>query len=330
LEPPAESSRAANQEENMDAPWQRYLQLGVEQFLLYPELMNGDGPIVETAKRIASDPFFEVLEVGLINDPKAIEELKTLTLETRLSYGMCAQPGLLVTGGNLASLDEEIRRKSVECVKASIDRAYALGAKLMAFMDGKNSYPGKDKEEQAKKQFIRSALELCGYAKQKARDYLLFLSVEVFDREVEKRSLLGPASLVAEVASEIRRSTENFGVTVNLSHIPLLGESPREALVPVGDYVAHLHAGNCYMSDKTHPAYGDTHPPFGYPGSKNGVAQLVEFLRVAFEIGFFNKRAPTGRPVLTFDVKPLPGGDANHVIAGIKRSWGEAWAQLSV
>lgn len=314
----------------MDTPWQRYVQLGVEHFLLYPELMNGDGPIVETAKRIASDPFFEILEVGLINDPRAIEGLKTLTLESRLAYGMCAQPGLLVSGGNLASLDEGARKKSVDCVKASIDRAYALGAKLMAFMDGKNSYPGRDKETQAKSQFIRSVLELCRYAKEKARDYVLFLSVEVFDREIEKRSLLGPAPLVAEVASEIRRSAENFGVTVNLSHIPLLGESPRDALVPVRDYLAHLHVGNCLISDKTHPAYGDTHPPFGYPGSKNGVAQLVEFLRVAFEIGFFGRSAPTGRPVLTFDVKPLPGGDPNHVIAGIKRTWTEAWAQLSV
>jgi sugar phosphate isomerase/epimerase len=312
----------------MDTAWQKYMQLGVEQFLLYPDLMKGDGPIVETARRIAADPFFEVLEVGLINDPQALIGLKSLTQESGIAFGMCAQPGLLVSVGNLASLEDAGREKAVRCVKGSIDCAYALGARLMAFMDGKNSYPGPEKVDAARGQFVRSVRELCDYAKEKATDYVLFLSVEIFDREIDKCSLLGPAALVAEVAGEIRRTCDNFGVTVNLSHIPLLGESSRQALVPVKDYVVHLHAGNCYLKDKNHPAYGDTHPPFGYPGSKNGVKELVDFLDVAFEIGFFSKKAPTGRPVLTFDVKPLPGGDPELVIAGIKRTWGQAWTQL--
>ena len=310
------------------APWQKTMQLGIVHFMIYPQLLKGDGPILETAKRIAADPFFEVLEVGLVNDPAVLPALKALAEEAQLTLGVGAQPGLLTTGGNLANLDEAGRQAAVAQVKASIDQAYALGARLLAFLDGKNSYPGPEKENQARAQLVRSVQELSAYAKEKATDYTLFLSLEVFDRDIEKRSLLGPAPLVAEVAAEICQTCDNFGITVDLSHIPQLGESPRQALEPVRDYLVHLHIGNCLLTDKNHPAYGDYHPPFGCPGSSNGVAELVEFLRVAFEIGFFDKKLPTGRPVVTFEVKPLPGGDPELVIAGTKRIWEQAWARL--
>lgn len=315
-------------EPNVYTPWQKYMQLGIVHFMIYPQLLRGDGPIVETARRIAADPFFEVLEVGLVNDPAALSALRALAEESMLTLGVGAQPGLLTTGGNLANLDEAGRQAAVARVKASIDQAYALGARLLAFLDGKNSYPGPQKEQQARAQLVRSVLELCAYAREQATDYALFLSLEVFDREVEKRSLLGPAVLVAEVAGEVRRSCDNFGVTVDLSHTPQLGESARQALEPVKDYLVHLHVGNCLLSDKSHPAYGDYHPPFGCPGGSNGVDELVEFLRVAFEIGYFDKKLPTGRPVVTFEVKPLPGGDPELVIAGTKRIWELAWARL--
>ena len=311
------------------APWQKYMQLGIVHFMIYPQLLRGTGPIVETAKRIALDPFFEVLEVGLVNDPQVLPALKALSVESGLALGGAAQPALLTTGGNLANLDEAGRQTAVANVKASVDQSYALGTRLLAFLDGKNSYPGPDKEKQARAQFVKSVQELCAYAKEKATDYTLYLSLEVFDRAIEKRSLLGPAPLVAEVAGEIRSTCDNFGITVDLSHIPQLGESPRQALEPVKDYLVHLHVGNCLLNDKGHPAYGDYHPPFGCPGSCNGVPELVEFLKVAFEIGYFDKKLPTGRPVVTFEVKPLPGGDPELVIAGTKRVWEQAWANLN-
>ncbi len=305
------------------------MQLGIVHFMIYPQLLRGEGPILETAKRIAADPFFEVLEVGLVNDEALLPQLRAAAEEAQLALGVGAQPGLLTTGGNLAHLDEAGRQAAVANVKASIDRSYALGARLMAFLDGKNSYPGPEKEAQARAQFVRSVQELCAYAKARATDYTLCLSLEVFDRDIEKRSLLGPAPLVAEVAAEIRAAgCDNFGVTVDLSHIPQLGETARQALEPVRDYLVHLHVGNCLLGDKSHPAYGDYHPPFGCPGSCNGVDDLVEFLRVAFEIGYFDKALPTGRPVVTFEVKPLPGGDPELVIAGTKRAWELAWARL--
>ena len=117
---------------------------------------------------------------------------------------------------------------------------------------------------------------------------------------------------------------------MDLSHLPLQGESAEAALTATKDCIVHAHVGNCAMRDPQHPAYGDYHPPFGVPGSENDVPELVEFLRVLFKIGYFAKKLPTGRPVLTFEVKPMPGDDSEALLAATKRAWRLAWAQLKL
>ena len=116
---------------------------------------------------------------------------------------------------------------------------------------------------------------------------------------------------------------ENFGLLVDLSHAPLLGEAPREALLPVKPYLVHAHVGNCFTADTDSPAYGDQHPRFSYPGSPNGVNELAEFLRALFEIGYL---AEGKQPVVSFEVKPLPGESSEVVLADAKRTMNQAWA----
>ena len=79
------------------------------------------------------------------------------------------------------------------------------------------------------------------------------------------------------------------------------------------------------MRDRAHPAYGDQHPRFGIEGGENDTPQVVEFLRVLFDIGFLGG---TERPFLSFEVKPMAGETSEGVIAGTKRVFAEAWAQL--
>jgi sugar phosphate isomerase/epimerase len=314
----------------MKEPWQAYMQLGIVHFMAFGGIIKGDGPIIETARRIAHDDFFEVLEVGLVTDPAVLSELKNLARASGLALGVGGQPGLLTKKLNLANLNEEGRQAAVAQIKTSIDQAYFLGSKLMAFLDGPQSYPGADKAAQAKAQLTKSVKELCAYTKEKATDYTLFLSLETFDRAIDKKSLMGPNAEAAAFAKEIRKEHDNFGLTVDLSHLPLQGETSEQALTVTQDYLVHAHVGNCLMRDKNHPAYGDYHPPFGIPDTENGVPELVEFLRVLFKIGYFNKKLPTGRPVVTFEVKPMPGDDSETLLAATKRVWRLAWAQLKV
>ena len=314
----------------MRESWTKYMDLGIIHFMIYPQVIKGDGPIVETAERIASDDFFNVLEIGLVNDPEALKQLKQILEVSRLRPGGAAQPGLLVNKLNLAALDEDGRQAAVVSVKGAIDQAYYLGARITALLDGANSWPGENKAEAATAQFIRSLRELCQYAQDKATDYTMVISVENFDRDVDKRSLIGPTVEAAALAAEVRTTHANMGLTVDLSHLPLLHETPREALTAAKEYLVHSHIGNALMRDPSREGYGDQHPRMGVPGGENDVDELVEYLRVLFEIGYFEKALPTPKPVVSFEVKPLSGESSELVIANCKRVWREAWDKLKL
>jgi sugar phosphate isomerase/epimerase len=308
--------------------WEAYMHLGVVHFMMYPETMGGDGPVVETVTKIANDDFFNVIEVRPINDAEARAKVKQICDMAHLVVGVGAQPLLLRGKLNLANLDETGRKAAVEAIKGAIDQAYFLGARITATLDGPASYPGEDKKVAATERLVESCKELCAYAKEKATDYTMFLSLETFDQLIDKKSLIGPSKDAAKFAETVRKSCDNFGLTVDLSHMPLLYEKPLDSLIPVKDFLIHAHAGNAYMKDKGNPAYGDQHPRFGIAGGENDVNELTEYIRALFEIGYFSKKLPTKMPVFTFEVKPLPGESPELMIANTKRVWKEAWAKV--
>jgi sugar phosphate isomerase/epimerase len=120
-------------------------------------------------------------------------------------------------------------------------------------------------------------------------------------------------------------SCGNFGLLVDLSHIPLLHETIEESVLPVMEYILHAHIGNAVVKDPSLPAYGDAHPRFGFPGSANDVDELAHFLRVLLDIGYLNAENP---PIVSFEVKPFGDEDPDVVVANAKRTLNEAWAKL--
>lgn len=115
----------------------------------------------------------------------------------------------------------------------------------------------------------------------------------------------------------ISRQFDNFGLMVDLSHLPLLGETPEESLIPVRHFVRHVHFGNCIVRDKTRLAYGDCHPRFGIAGGENDVPQLRQFLRVLMDIGYIGEGQQN---IAAFEVKPQPDETSECVIANAKRT----------
>lgn len=309
-------------------PWEAYMHLGVVHFMLFPECMGGDGPVLETLTKVALDDFFSVAEIRPVNDVSLLPEIKKLADMAHLNIGVGAQPLLLRGKLNLAALDETARRSAVHAMKSAIDQSYALGTRLMAFLDGPTSYPGQEKKGAASERLLESVKEMCAYAQAKATDYTLFLSLETFDQEIDKKSLMGLSADAAHFAEQVKKSYPNFGLTLDLSHMPLLYESSKYGLTAVKDHLVHAHVGNCYMKDKASPLYGDQHPRFGVAGGESDVNELADYVRVLFEIGYFEKALPTKMPVLTFEVKPLPGETAELLVANTKRVWKEAWAKL--
>ncbi|MGI6778451.1 MAG: sugar phosphate isomerase/epimerase family protein [Acetivibrionales bacterium] len=303
----------------MNESMYKYFKPGIVHFMAFPSTMKGEGHIVETVRRIARDDYFTAIEVTWIKDPEARKEVKKIIETSHMEVEYGAQPRLLTTGLNINHLDREERAKAVDTLKEGIDEAYEIGAKGLVFLSGKYE---KETREQSYQALLESTKELCTYAKSKGN---LRVILEVFDYDIDKKSIIGPASLAKRFAEDIAAKYDNFGLLVDSSHIPMLHETYEESILPVKDYLVHAHMGNSVIKKPDCEAYGDTHPRFGFPNGENDVDELAEYLRILLDIGFLNTKKP---PILSFEVKPWGQEDPELVIANAKRTLNEAWAKV--
>ena len=152
------------------------------------------------------------------------------------------------------------------------------------------------------------------------------LVMETFDQvPFGKNCLIGPNADAVAVSKEVRKEFPDFGIMLDLSHLPLQHEESAPAIKLAGEHMVHAHIGNCAMDDASHPAYGDNHPRFGAPGTRNDVKELTEYLRALLDNGYLST---TNRRVLSFEVKPMSGEDSEAIIAGSKRTLDQAWRML--
>ncbi len=309
----------------MPKHWTEMMDLGLVHFMAYP-VINDDGPIIESAMTIAQDPFFNELEVRRSERPGVHQELRRIADVSGLNLGVGAQPGLLLNKLSLNDRHSAAREAAIAEVQKSVDAAYELGARLVAVLSGPD--PGQEHRAQETDLLVASCVALCKYAQEKAQTYAVWLSLEQFDDTIDKKCLIGPTTRAAEVAERVKAEVDNFGLCVDLSHLPLLNERPIEALSMAVPHLIHVHAGNCIMRDPADPGYGDMHPRFGHPAGQNGVEELKDFLSALIYVGYFDADVPTRKPVFTFEVKPLEGETPELVIASTKRAFMQAWAEL--
>ncbi|AZT89483.1 sugar phosphate isomerase/epimerase [Caldicellulosiruptor changbaiensis] len=303
----------------MNEPIYKYLKIGTIHFMSFPEVIGGEGPIEETLKTVLEDDYFNAVEITWIKDSEVRKRVKNMLKDAHVTVAYGAQPTLLRTGLNPNDYDSEKRKQVVAFLKERIDEACELEAVGLGFLSRQYD---ENRKEEAYKALVETTKELCEYAKSRGN---FMIELEVFDFDIDKKSLIGPADLAARFAAEIRKEYDNFGLIVDLSHLPLTRETAEQALLPVKDYLTHVHIGNAVVKDKNHPAYGDKHPMFGIEGGENDVEEVIEFLRVLKDIGFLN---PEKRPILSFEVSPMPGQDPKIVLASSKRVLNEAWARL--
>lgn len=296
----------------------KFMQVGLIHFMAYPSTMKGEGPIEETIRKIAVDDYFDAIEITWIKDPTVRTNVKKMLDSSHMTVAYGGQPRLLTTGMNINDLDENKRALAVESLKEGIDEAYEMGAVGFAFLSGKYLIESKEQSYQA---LVKSTKELCGYAKSRGN---LKVALEVFDFDIDKKSLIGPVELAKRFAQEITSEYDNFGLMVDLSHIPMLHESIEESIMPIKEFIIHAHMGNTVIKDSICEAYGDTHPRFGFPNSENDVDELVKYLRTLIKIGFISEER---RPIVSFEVKPYGNEDPDIVIANAKRVLNLAWAR---
>jgi sugar phosphate isomerase/epimerase len=207
-----------------------------------------------------------------------------------------------------------------------LDQAIEFDAPLAMIMAPRD--PGPDRREATTARLAEDLRELCDYADARARRRRLHLTLENFDRDIEKKRLIGPTIEAAALADAVDRA--NFGLTIDLSHLPLLGETPAEALRAAGRHLIHAHIGNCVVDHPDSPIYGDFHPRFGHPQGRNDLPQVVELLRELHAVGYWEqaRRRLGGTPILSMELRPS-GESSATLLANGKRVFARAWAIAS-
>jgi sugar phosphate isomerase/epimerase len=304
--------------------WRDRMLIGIVHPMAYP-VLDTEEDLLASIREVCLNEFFDVIEVKRSNS-ETHAKIKAMADQSAVHLIVAGQPPLLGGKLSLNDPDEAGRQAAVEDVKTSIDAAYEMGARICAVLSGPD--PGEEDREEQMELLVDSLVQVCKYSQEQARDYVVWVSLEAFDDAIDKRCLIGPSNRAADLAARVREQVDNFGLTIDLSHLPLLEESPSECLEQVIEYLIHAHAGNALMQDEEDPAYGDLHPRFGYPGSEVDVPQLREYLESLVYSGYFRSDVPTEKPVLTFEVKPVGDESSQLILAGTKRTFLRAWAQV--
>lgn len=301
----------------MNEPIERYFQIGLVSAMAYAPALQKIG-WAGVIRAIAKDDFFSAVELNPLPDASTRAEIRAIAEQAHLM--LCYNAHGMLFAGNLNpnALEEDARMQAERALCAGVEEAAALGSRTMGMLA--RQWRAQTREENLR-QLIKTTVAVCRCA----QPFGIRVELEVFDHDIAKHALLGPAPLAARFAQEVLSQVPNFGLMVDLSHIPMTYETPRDVLRTLRPYITHLHMGNTVCRNPQAAAYGDEHPRFGFPESSNDTAQLAGFLRDLHREGFFDEKHPMP---LSFEVKPWGNEDAEVILANSKRVLHRAWAML--
>ncbi len=295
-----------------------YMKPGLVHFKAYPQVMQGRD-YVNTLEKICEDDFWTAVEVGPVKDVRERDRARKMLEVSGMTICYATQPTILPQKLNPHHFDKAERTRVLAIIKNCIDEAYQLGASFLRIMSGKD--PGDERREEAKKIFEDFLHQVCDYAKANGE---MRVTLKVFDRDIDKKALIGTFADTRDVATPVAAAHDNFGVLADLSHFPLLREDAKDAIPLVKDFFMHFHIGNCVV-EEGHYLYGDLQPRFGLPGGSIDTPEVRDNFRLLLDHGLLNTENP---PVLSAEVRPLLAEETSAlVIANTKRVIRQAWAQ---
>ncbi len=287
-------------------PWK----VGIVAFMANPALQRGE-QVEETVATLAGDPFFDLLELLPMGD-EAWGRVEPLLARAGVEAVYGVQPYIIGRGINPSSLDEGERRRAVELLLDAVRVAAARGVRAVAFCSGPD--PGSADREAAKEALVRTIGEVAG----RARELGVTLVLETFDRDWDRRRLVGPLAEAVKLAEEVKSEHPNFGLLWDLSHAPMLGERPAD-LRAAKDHLVHVHIGCAKRLPDGRLV--DTHPSFYRPGAVNGVEEVAELLEVLLSIGY--------RGAVSFEVRPEEGQAWREAVEAAKGVLYTAFARVA-
>lgn len=307
--------------------WTYMMDFGVVHPLVYLECRGGEGPVLETLSVIVNDSDFGAVEIAPIKDPLVRRQACDLLASAQMQVVYLPVLPVIIEGLELGSADADLREATLNRLKPLLDEAIDFNAPL-AMITGPRD-PGVEQRAAMTERLVEDIRQLCDYAAAKSRGRLLHLTFENFDRDIEKKRLIGPTREAVGMAEAVDRP--NFGLTIDLSHLPLLNETPAEALAQAAPHLIHAHIGNCVLDHPDSPLYGDFHPRFGHPLGRNDLPEVIEYLRQLDAVGYWQRAQQRlgARPILSMELRTIPGEEVSEaILANGKRTFARAWAAV--
>lgn len=277
-------------------PWD----IGIVSFMLFPELMKSSENASEKLSILIEDPFFELIEVTIIDDS---EWKKVTEINTRYgkSFALGLQPIILTRGVNPSALNEDERRKASEIIISEVRKVGERGYRAVGLCSGPN-IEGSDKAK-ALEALIKTLIEVGS----EAMKYNMKVFLETFDVVWDRKRLLGSYIETTKVIEKVREvGVKNVYIMWDLSHAPMLSEDP-EILRSYPEYLGHVHIG---CAKKVDNKLMDTHPGFYRPGAVNTEKEVAKLLGVLHDIGY--------RGAISYEIRPEEGQNPMEILNAAK------------
>jgi hydroxypyruvate isomerase len=272
-------------------PWD----IGIVSFMVFPELMKSSEGAFDKVGTLLVDPYFDLLEVMVIDDGewRRINELNSMYGK---KFALGLQPVVLTRGVNPSAVNEDERKKSVDALIRETRVAGERGYRAVGICSGPN-IEGPEREK-AKEALVKSLVELAV----EASKYGMNVYLETFDVIWDRKRLAGSFEETAKVVEKARDQAKNVYIMWDLSHAPLLNESP-EVLKTYPELVGHIHIG---CAKRVGDRLLDTHPGFYRPGALNTEDDIAKLLTVLSDVGY--------RGAISFEVRPEEGQHPLEVV----------------
>ena len=304
----------------MNESIRKFARLGLSHFLLYPKCMEDSDDHVRTlqalVKRTDIETFDCFIPYGRDRQDRLIRAIRQ-SGKTDIGFFIHHFPYRKLLMSSPSPLEQHQVRL---IIKEMVGQCVAIGAETLTFGSGPPS------PDAASDDHYRSFADFCRWLCTELAPLGITALIEPIDTTVDKRFLYGSTESCVQLIESLKPDVDNFGVLLDLSHLPLMGESCPHAVDTVAPYLKRVHLGNCVLKDKNHPRYGDRHPPIGVDGGEIDIPELTTFLRCLLEARFLNAENPGS---MLFEIAPWPlERDIEELIADSFDRLNQAWAAV--
>ena len=288
-----------------------YMRLGVNHHLLYADVIKDSAEHIRTLRIALSDARLDIIDMWYpwdIKDAclKAIKESgKTIY------YNMGNRAGQRSLAP--ASMNDEHRRYTLGVYKDELERAKLCNAQKIITNSGPNDVENRDR---CKDYLVEFYIELCKCAEP------IIVMVEPTDWDTSKCKLIGSSKEAAEICRRVRDAgCKNMASMIDMCHVPLMRETIAMSVSDTGNYLEHIHLGNCVLN-KTSPFYGDKHTGLGIEDGIYSVTDIAEVFSLCLSNGYFSKE---NKGSASIEMRRLPGQSSEYCFEKYYAAVCQAW-----